>query len=107
MDLRQARIAAGLTLREAGQRLGLFPQAIHDWEMESRLPRLETLLKVSQVYGVPVDQLERTPLRGPVSKRKKARKRSAKPKKQAYPKELIETLGKLLYGREDGDQMET
>ena len=51
------RRANGLTQNELGERLGVSFQSVSKWENNSAVPELEKLIKMSDVFGVTLDQL--------------------------------------------------
>ena len=55
--LRQARKTAGLTLREAAQRLGVATRSVARWEEGTRVPSLATLAHIAKAYGVSLPSL--------------------------------------------------
>lgn len=57
LALRQARKAAGLTIREASQRLGVAYRSVARWEEGSRVPSLATLRQIAKVYGITITAL--------------------------------------------------
>jgi transcriptional regulator with XRE-family HTH domain len=57
--LREARIHAGLTQLELGNRIGRDHRTIHRWEHATRIPNLEDLLLLADVLGVPLPDLVR------------------------------------------------
>jgi transcriptional regulator with XRE-family HTH domain len=56
-NLREARQAAGLTLEQLAERTALHPVAVRRVEEEAAMPRLDTLLKLADSLGVPVEAL--------------------------------------------------
>lgn len=57
--LRAARIHAGLTQLELGQRIGRDHRTIHRWEYAQRIPNLEDLLLLADATGAPLADLVR------------------------------------------------
>ncbi len=57
MKLREIRKKAGLTMKELGLRVGCSESAISQYETGKRQPDYETLLKLSDYFGVSVDDL--------------------------------------------------
>lgn len=57
--LRAARVQAGLTQVQVGERIGRDHRTIHRWEYAQRIPTLEDLLVLADVVGVPLDELVR------------------------------------------------
>ena len=68
-NIKKARINAGLTQKELGERLGITSQSIAQWETGRRGPKYESLQKLSEALGVPVytlmgisEERERAPI---------------------------------------------
>lgn len=59
MSYREARIAAGLSIKEVSKNLGVSRVSVWNWESGNLNPKLETLKKLSNLYGVTVDELLR------------------------------------------------
>ncbi|WP_405543929.1 helix-turn-helix transcriptional regulator [Streptomyces phaeochromogenes] len=57
--LRAARVHAGLTQLELGQRIGRDHRTIHRWEYALRIPNLEDLLLLADATGAPLADLVR------------------------------------------------
>lgn len=55
--MRDARKAAGLTMKELGERVGVAESTIHHYEMGTREPSQETLRAIAGILGVSVDYL--------------------------------------------------
>ena len=56
-NIRAERKKAGLTQRELGERLGISPVGIAQWENGLRTPKIETLQKISDALNVPISKL--------------------------------------------------
>ena len=57
MGFKEARKAAGLTMAEAGKRLGVSDAAVAQWESGATMPTAKRLLKVAALYGCTIDEL--------------------------------------------------
>lgn len=57
MNFVKAREAAGLSIAEAAQRLGITPAAIYQWESGDTFPDGRRLPEIARVYGTSVDEL--------------------------------------------------
>ena len=57
LKLREIRKLAGLTMKELGDRIGCSESAISQYETGKRHPDYETLLKISDYFGVSVDDI--------------------------------------------------
>lgn len=55
--LRAARLHAGLTQLQLGERVGRDHRTIHRWEYAQRIPDLEDLLLLADAVGVPLRDL--------------------------------------------------
>ena len=56
-NIRAERKKAGLTQKELGERLGISPVGIAQWENGLRTPKIETLQKISDALNVPISKL--------------------------------------------------
>lgn len=65
--LRKARKLAGLTLAQAGQRVGRTRQCVHNWEQDPSEVRAGSLQQLCLVYGVTVDSVLDPRAEGPIS----------------------------------------
>lgn len=54
MNLRKAK---GYTQEEVAEKLNVSPQAVSKWETDNAYPDITLLLKISDLYGVSVDEL--------------------------------------------------
>lgn len=57
MGFKEARKKAGLTMMEAGKRIGVSDAAIAQWESGCTMPTAKRLPEVAKVYGCTVDEL--------------------------------------------------
>ena len=55
--LRAYRVRSGFTGAEVGKRIGKSTQAISSWETCTRIPDLETVEKLCEVYGITIGEL--------------------------------------------------
>ena len=55
--IKAARVKAGLTQKELGEKLGLAYQTVAQWENDLRKPKLETLKRIAGALGVGVWEL--------------------------------------------------
>lgn len=55
--IKAARKKAGITQKELGERLGIAYQSVAQWENDLRNPKHETLQRIANALGVPVQQL--------------------------------------------------
>lgn len=56
-NIHDLRVKANLTQKDLGDKLNVTPQAISRWEQNLVEPSLETLKKMSQIFGVSIDQI--------------------------------------------------
>ena len=54
---RDARIRAGKTVTQVAKDLGVSQGTVSNWEMERKLPSVETLERLADYYGVTTDFL--------------------------------------------------
>ena len=54
---REAREKAGLSAAEVGRRIGVSQPAVTQWETGSKVPSVEMLCKLADLYCVPTDYL--------------------------------------------------
>lgn len=52
---KELRTEKGLTIDEFGAAVGMSKQVISTWETGASEPRIESLVKVAQAFGVPLD----------------------------------------------------
>lgn len=57
ISLKAARVNAGLTQSEAAERLGINRLTLNSWENGKVIPRTPFIMAMSQVYGIPVDNI--------------------------------------------------
>lgn len=55
--LRSARKAAGLSQQELADRIGVSRPRISEWELGTRTPGLETIIKIAQAAGLKASDL--------------------------------------------------
>ncbi|MCD8819494.1 helix-turn-helix domain-containing protein [Mammaliicoccus sciuri] len=55
--LKKKRIEADLSQEELAEQLNISRQSISKWENEKGYPNIETLLKISEIFNVTVDEL--------------------------------------------------
>ena len=56
-NIENRRRAAGLTQAGLGKLIGVTPGAIANWEVGTRNPGIETLVKLADIFGCKVDDL--------------------------------------------------
>ena len=54
---REARLQAGLTTVQLAQKMGLTQAAVSQWESGKKVPGIETICRLADLYGVTVDYL--------------------------------------------------
>lgn len=59
MGFRQARINAGLSVRDVMSATGVSDAAVYMWETGQTRPRASLLPKIAQLYGCTIDELLR------------------------------------------------
>lgn len=57
MTFKEARVRAGLTQREAAEKLGITNAAISMWESGKNSPRFKRIKELAALYGVPVSEI--------------------------------------------------
>lgn len=57
MSYKSARLATGMSVREAAKRLLVTDAAIYMWETGQMNPRADRLPEIAALYGVSVDEL--------------------------------------------------
>ncbi len=55
--LREARKAIGMSQEALAEKLGVSRQAVTKWETERGIPDIENLMVISNLFGIPVDEL--------------------------------------------------
>ena len=58
VTLTAARVNAGMTQPEAAEALGIGVQTIINYETGKISPRIDTVLKMVDLYGVPLDEID-------------------------------------------------
>lgn len=58
ITLKAARINAGLTLREASERLDINISTLRSWEDLTTFPNAKQIKKIEQVYHMPYDNIK-------------------------------------------------
>lgn len=56
-NIETLRIANKLTQQELANILGVSKQAVCEWERNNRIPRIQTLRKLSDLFHKPIDYL--------------------------------------------------
>lgn len=56
-NIKEARIHAGLTQKQLGERLGITSQSIAQWETGRREPKYQSIVKIAGALDVPVTTL--------------------------------------------------
>ncbi len=59
-NIKACRKKAGLSQKELGKKLGVSQQHIAQYESGKRLPKIETLMRLSRALGVDIDDLADT-----------------------------------------------
>ena len=54
---KEARLQAGLTTVQLAQKMGLTQAAVSQWESGKKVPGIETISRLADLYGVTVDYL--------------------------------------------------
>ena len=57
MGFKQARINAGLSVRDVMKSLNVSDAAVYQWETGGFLPNAKRLPEIAKLYGVTVDEL--------------------------------------------------
>lgn len=57
MTFKEARVRAGMTQREAAEKLGITSAAISMWESGKNSPRFKRIKELAALYGVPVSDI--------------------------------------------------
>lgn len=57
MGFKNARIAAGKTIKDVMEFLGVSDAAVYQWETGVYVPRVDKMLKLAEFYGTTVDAL--------------------------------------------------
>lgn len=59
MGIREARLNAGLSVRDVMAAVGVSDASVYQWETGVTTPRPKMLIRLSELYGVTVDDLLR------------------------------------------------
>lgn len=57
ITLKAARVNAGLTQKEAGEKIGVDAGTIRSWEQGKREPRISQAYAIAKLYGLPMDAI--------------------------------------------------
>ncbi len=57
ITLAAARVNAGLTQEQAAQKMGITKQTVSNWEKGSGEPKISQARQLSNIYGVPLDDI--------------------------------------------------
>lgn len=57
ITLKAARVNAGLTQTEASAVLGVTKATLSNWERGKTYPRADMWMRISDLYGVPINEL--------------------------------------------------
>lgn len=57
MRIRELRNKHSLTMEELGKKLGVTKTAIFNWENENRTPDKDSIIRISELFGVTTDYL--------------------------------------------------
>lgn len=57
MDIREARIHAGLRVADVAEAMKVSSACVCQWEAGDTKPRIEKLVKLAELFGVTVDEL--------------------------------------------------
>ncbi|MDY4064512.1 helix-turn-helix transcriptional regulator [Lactobacillus agilis] len=57
ITIKAARVNAGLTQKEAAERLGIAYQTLSSYEKNNKSIRLEVLEKMCSLYGIPMEYI--------------------------------------------------
>lgn len=57
MAFRQARLKAGLSVREVTEKIGVSDAAVYMWETGQTRPRASLLPVIAKIYGCTIDDL--------------------------------------------------
>ena len=61
ITIRAARVNAGLSQKEAADRLGVTTKTLGNWEKGITFPPVDKVQAICELYGVPYDQLNFLP----------------------------------------------
>lgn len=57
LTLKGARVNAGLTQKEAGEKLGVTSVTLSNWEKGKTFPKASQLVKIASLYGVRIEDI--------------------------------------------------
>ena len=57
ITIKAARVNAGLTQKEAAEKLGIAYQTLSSYEKNNKSIRLEVLEKMCSIYGIPMEYI--------------------------------------------------
>lgn len=57
ISLKAARVNAGLTLKEAAERIGVTVATLHKWEQDSSSVRVSDVQKIEKIYQYPTNYI--------------------------------------------------
>ena len=55
LTLKGARVNAGLTQKEAGEKLGVTSVTLSNWEKGKTFPKVDQIFRLADLYGVSVN----------------------------------------------------
>lgn len=102
--LREARIAAGLSMKEVASRLSISPQALSLFELNRCRPMVEVFMQLVKMYGMPLRfylNTSQASVDGPVYFRKlssatKGKRMSAKTKAQWFCRNIFKNISPVI-----------
>lgn len=56
-QLKEARIASGMTQEEVAEKINMTRQTISNWENEKTYPDIISIIKLSDIYSISLDDL--------------------------------------------------
>jgi transcriptional regulator with XRE-family HTH domain len=83
--LKQLRAEKGLNQEQLAEAMGLSRQSISKWEQGTSTPDIDNFVKLSEIYGVPIEAL----LKGEPVESAKAEQKDEKPKKEKKKRSWI------------------
>lgn len=57
ISIKAARVNAGLTQKDAAERLGVTPLSLNRWENGKVIPNFAIVRKMAELYEIPLDNL--------------------------------------------------
>lgn len=57
MSIREARLRAGLSVRDVMEKLGVSDAAVYQWETGATVPRVPMLLRLAELFHCSTDEL--------------------------------------------------